>query len=280
MLLSGFIYIVLSTFALLLNTFSVVVFLSSTELRGSTFNKLVLTLSISDILFLVESIVNIIFHEFNPGLNLTFDYACVVLINLTGGTYVFSTYQCFLICIERLNATFVTESKHIKRITSNKGCMFGCFAIHMISVVQITIDIFQFQSDSHGCKSRASNDVIGLLVRIPVALICISIVIVYTITLLRIYRVHQNQPGSPNSDSQIQRMHKAIKTVGVLIVVMLIAYGPACVVYLYSVLKNETYSWIGYCNALLVLNPLLDPFIYLFCMNDFRSLVKKKLHCV
>ncbi|CAC5413833.1 unnamed protein product [Mytilus coruscus] len=182
----------------------------SPRLRMSRFEKLAIHLSINDIIFLVEVITYILLKEFDSGLAVEYTYACLCVTNLTAGTYIFSLFQCFLICLERLNATFAVEISAIRGITSNKGIFIGCIACHLGSVLQTLIEIFLFQTNLSACNTSASAIKTALL--IPMALLCSCTVLIYLVTIVRVYRRQNNQPASSNNTLIEHMTTKALKT--------------------------------------------------------------------
>ncbi|CAC5374877.1 unnamed protein product [Mytilus coruscus] len=248
----------------------------SPKLRKSRFEKLVIHLSISDIIFLVEVITYILLKEFDTGLAVAYTYACLSVTNLTAGTYIFSLFQCFLICLERLNATFAVEITAVRGITSNKGIVIGCIVCHLGSVLQTLIEIFLFQTNLSACNTSASAIKTALV--IPMALLCICTVLIYLVTIVRIYKRQNNHPGSSNNTLIEQMTTRALKTLSVVITITLLANIPSCIIALYSEIYGRTENiirWIFYCNTLIMINPLLDPIIYVFRLEEFRQQLSK-----
>ncbi|CAG2224313.1 ADORA2B [Mytilus edulis] len=241
----------------------------------SKFEKLVINLSISDIFFLVEVITYIILKELDTELDIEYKYACLSVTNLTAGTYIFSLFQCFLICLERLNATFAVEINTIRRITSNKGIAIGCIACHIGSVLQTVVD-FLFQTNLPTCNTSDSTAKLALV--IPMTLLCSCTVLIYLVTMVRVYRRQNNQPASSNSTLVEQMTTKALKTLSVVVLITLIANIPSCIIAFYSEIFGRTENitrWIFYCKYLIMINPLLDPIIYAFRLQEFRQQISK-----
>ncbi|VDH94054.1 Hypothetical predicted protein [Mytilus galloprovincialis] len=267
---------------MLLHIFCLVIFAKSSKLRTSRFHKLVLNLSISDTLFLTEIII---FNRLSSSVSRfdePFSYACLSLTGVTSGTYMFSLYQCFLVCLERLNATFLTDRQSLRRLTSNIGIICGCIACHLVSVLQIVIDVLRFNTHATWCDIGTTTDFVDIIMRVPVGILCVLIVVIYTITLIRIYKKQDNNRAHANDNifNLANTTKKAFKTVGLVVLVTLTANVPSCFVGIYSVLigqSEDIIRWLYYCNTLILLNPLLDPIIYVFCIKDFRDQINKIL---
>ncbi|CAC5374880.1 unnamed protein product [Mytilus coruscus] len=250
----------------------------SSKLRKSRFEKLVVNLSISDILFLVEVITYVLLKEFDTGLGIPYKYTCLSVINLTAGTYIFSLFQCFLICLERLNATFAVEITAIRGITSNKGVAVGCIVCHLGAVLQTLIEIFVIPDSLSVCNTSASAIKTALV--IPMTLLCSFTILIYLMTIVRVYRRQNNHPGSSNNTLLEQMTTRALKTLSVVITITLLANIPSCIIAFYSEFFGRTENitrWIFYCNTLIMINPLIDPIIYVFRLQDFRDHIAKVL---
>lgn len=90
------------------------------KLHKSRPEKLVMTLSISDIIFLDKLIIYIILKEFDTKLCKAYTNAFLFVRNLTHISY-------FLICLERPNATYAVEITVKKRNTFSQG---SCYWMH------------------------------------------------------------------------------------------------------------------------------------------------------
>lgn len=267
--------------ALMFNMSSLVALAKSSDLKKSKFKRLVLNLSISDIVLLLEIILFRLFQEFENG-SRSFNVACMVVIKFTGGTYLFSLYQCFLICVERLNATFITNKFGIQHLTSNRGIMFAFIAFHLKSVIHIIGEVSFITRETFQCNIVESSDIVGLiLTSIPAALLCIVIVIFYGIVLVRIKKKLSNHPSQSefeNNNIAVQMKLKSFKTLSIVIFLCLVANMPRAFMLVYSLCTTSseaTLLWFKYCNFLVMLNPLFDPVIYVFCLADFRKQIKR-----
>ncbi|VDI18256.1 Hypothetical predicted protein, partial [Mytilus galloprovincialis] len=249
----------------------------STKLKNSRFKRLVLYLSVSDTVFLFEAILTSILIDLDDNSS-EFNVVCMLVMKLTGGTYMFALYQCFLICMERLNATFITKKIYIQKLTSNRGVVSGFVAFHLISVMQFVIEVSTITNNISQCNQ--STDIVSLtLASGLIAIMCIGIVIVYAIILARTLKKNQRQAELSNSNVA-RKKHKVLLTLTVVISVSLLANMPrALMVFdLLIVGFNKTNMfWLRVCNMMVMLNPLLDPVIYIFCLEDFRKQIRKMI---
>ncbi|CAG2199964.1 F2RL1 [Mytilus edulis] len=248
------------------------------ELRKSRFRKLVINLSISDIIFIVEVIIYIVATEIATDLDIAYKYACLSITNLTAGTYIFSVFQCLLICLERLNATFSVELRIVKGITSIKGIVIGCMLCHLGSVLLTVIEIFLFQNRLTECNTN-DQDIKTVFV-IPMAFLCMCTIIIYVVIVVRVYKIQISRPGSSSNTMMQQMTIKALKTLSVVSFVTLVGNTPGTFIALYSEFYERSENiirWTFYTRLLVMINPLLDPFIYVFCLEDFRQQIAKVL---
>ncbi|CAC5368381.1 unnamed protein product [Mytilus coruscus] len=248
------------------------------KLRKSRFEKLVIYLSISDIIFLVEVIIYTLITEIDTGLDIAYKYVCLSVVNLTAGTYIFSLFQCFLICLERLNATFALDISIVTGMTSNKGVVVGCIACHLGSVLQTVIEIFLFQKSLLACNT--SDDGIKIALVIPMAFLCMLTLLLYIVIVVRIYKRQNTRPGSSSNTMMAQMTMRALKTLTVVMSITLIVNVPTCIIAFYSELYGRSENiirWTFYTKFLVMINPLLDPIIYIIRLEDFREHISKVL---
>ncbi|CAC5397471.1 unnamed protein product [Mytilus coruscus] len=253
------------------------VFKKSSKLRKSRFEKLVIHLSINDIFFLVEANIYVLLKEFDTGLDKIYNYTCLSVINVTAGKYIFVLFQGFLLCLERLNATFAVEVTAFRGITSNKG-VIGCIVCHLTSVLQTVIEIFLFQTYLSTCDTSASAINTTLFMHsIPEAFLCICTVVTYVAIFVRIY---MRQHIHPSKTMMEQLMIKALKTLSIVMSITLIANAPSCIMGFYAEFYGRSehiINWIYYCNILTMIHLLIDPIIYVFRLQDFRDQIANVL---
>lgn len=90
---------------------------------------------------------------------------------------VFTLSMFFFICVERLNATFITNKFGIQHLTSNSGIMIAFIAFHLKSVIHIIGEVSFITRETFQCNIVESSDSFDLiLTSIPAALLCIAIV--------------------------------------------------------------------------------------------------------
>ncbi|VDI33253.1 Hypothetical predicted protein [Mytilus galloprovincialis] len=249
---------------------------TSTNLKQVRFQKLVLSLSISDTLSLAELLIVIILQELSSE-NTSYIPPCKSLTRFTLGTFVFSLYQCVLICLERLHATFASENAFYQNLTSNKGIVVAFLIFHCVAILHVILDLTT-QDNTNGCSAITFTDTLMLiLVDIPMVCIYLLMAAVYSVVMVRVMRrteiKSQNSVQSTNSSLKLQ----TIVTLTITTALSLLANIPRSVVAFYSLIfvpSESDVSWMTRCNSMILLNFLLDPFIYVFCIKDFRQRLK------
>ncbi|CAG2249468.1 unnamed protein product [Mytilus edulis] len=240
----------------------------------SKFKTLVLCLSISDIIVVLEFLSFVIIRYTDNGKD-TVEYSCAALKHVMAGTFIFSLYQCFMICLERLNATFATNKRTLHVLTSRRGVCTGSVLIQVVTAVHLVDDITRGHKP---CTTPSISEPSFVLVfDLPVLLLCVVIVGVYVVIIFRIIRQQSiNQNLGLGNTRSADAMKKSTITLGIIIAVSLVGIMPRVLLAVVSMFTGETFTdfWRTLSNVLLLLNPLLDPIIYVFCVKEFRDHLK------
>ncbi|CAC5388754.1 unnamed protein product [Mytilus coruscus] len=183
----------------------------------SKFKTLVLCLSISDITFVLEIQSFITIADNDNGKDIV-AYSCAALKHVMAGTFIFTFYQCFLICFERLNATFTTNNSYFHVIASLKGVCVGFVLIQVVIALHLVNDITRGHKPCRAPSILVPSFV--LVADLPILLVWLSIVGVYIV----IFFSH-SQKAINKSDSRVRNagsddaMKKSAITLGIIIVV-------------------------------------------------------------
>lgn len=268
---------------------SIYVSVTSKDLRKNRFLVLALYLSLSDIavglIYIYHGILNFI-HLDNLE-NSEYFYQCMMLKHVVCGTIIASLLQNLLICLERLNATFRTKRRVLDIITNNVSVLV-CFVFSLCfgflrfgletlkgpvpcEAVQTLTPLFVFSHD------------------LPAVTIVISIIIIYGVIVYRMVKqqtlVGIQQRGLPVDQSQKRknnelRMRRNVLTLGVIIIVTVVGVLPRSLLGFYSFSKGISgkvadLSMITN-TVFLLLNPLLDPVIYVLRIKKYRESLRCK----
>lgn len=271
---------------IILNACSLVILFRTNILKKKTFSRLLMLLSISDIMIGLEALLHgIILHRFIQLDRNTKEYVCAILTSLSTATLLFSLFQVCLICIERLNATLETPRTTLAHITSNLFIGLGLVVFHLYPLV---FRIFEFSQHAPSCDIAPTTSHIFLL-DIPAVLLVTVIVALYIIVIIRIMRqhnkIHGTSPvintGSHQNQSSMayKRMKKNVLTLGIIISISIIAIAPRAIASITSLIMGnnpENIRSVLITTRLMILNPILDPIIYVLRMKKFRQ----QLPCV
>lgn len=271
---------------IILNACSLVILFRTNILKKKTFSRLLMLLSISDIMIGLEALLHgIILHRFIQLDRNTKEYVCAILTSLSTATLLFSLFQVCLICIERLNATLETPRTTLAHITSNLFIGLGFVVFHLYPLV---FRIFEFSQHAPSCDIAPTTSHIFLL-DIPAVLLVTVIVALYIIVIIRIMRqhnkIHGTSPvintGSHQNQSSMayKRMKKNVLTLGIIISISIIAIAPRAIASITSLIMGnnpENIRSVLITTRLMILNPILDPIIYVLRMKKFRQ----QLPCV
>ncbi|CAC5377470.1 unnamed protein product [Mytilus coruscus] len=215
----------------------------------------------------------------------TFQYQCMLIKNLACGTFMWSLIQTLLICLERLNATFTIKKGLLVHLTSNKCallCFILCHSIALLRVGKETID------GPVPCEPK--NSAIPLILfshEIPCVGVVVSIISCYIVVVFRMTHSHKNvqtsgvtasQSGKKRADTI--RMRKNVVTLGLIIalvlVVVLLRGIAVFLFYMGNGPKINDTLFIIFNNVFIVLNPLLDPVIYILRIKKYRDHLRCK----
>lgn len=275
--------LILSLIALTINLLAVGFLLRSKNLKKSRFNTLVLYLSISDCCLLVQIILHTFFeHVFEDtaaGL-----YGCMGMKHSIGGTVCFTEWQMAMICMERLQATFQHEIPILKKLTSARSLGISFVASQLYSFVPLAYEISQGPQPCHASYTLRPS----LKYSIDIPLFCTywALVTLYGVIIYRMVKIIRKwttelETGhtlTRNRLNNIKRMKMNMVTLGIILAVTTLAVLPReiCAIVSTFVAHNEfLQKFIQFGNYVLLLNPLIDPFIYVLRIEE----VRKKVSC-
>ncbi|CAG2213583.1 unnamed protein product [Mytilus edulis] len=206
----------------------------------SKFKTLVLCLSISDIIVVLEFLSFVIIRYTDNGKD-TVEYSCAALKHVMAGTFIFSLYQCFMICLERLNATFATNKRTLHVLTSRRGVCTGSVLIQVVTAVHLVDDITRGHKP---CTTPSISEPSFVLVfDLPVLLLCVVIVGVYVVIIFRIIRQQSiNQNLGLGNTRSADAMKKSTITLGIIIAVSLVGIMPRVLLAVVSMFTGETFT--------------------------------------
>ncbi|CAC5414244.1 unnamed protein product [Mytilus coruscus] len=184
-----------------------------------------------------------------------------------------------------MNATFTIKNGLLAHLTSNK-CVVLCLILsHCIALL-----MFGVETIDGPVPPDPKNTVTPLIVcSFDILNLCItvSIISVYGVVVYRITHSHRNVQTSGLTASQsakkrrdTRRMRKKVVTLGVIISLVSVAFllRSFAVLYFYTVNEYEIDDTVFIIcnNVFLLLNPLLDPVIYILRIKKYRDHLRCK----
>ncbi|CAC5424621.1 F2RL1 [Mytilus coruscus] len=269
------------------HVFAAVALAKTRELTKNRFFRLGLFLIISDACVMVEYAWHTLAMNTN---NYNTDGAhqgqCLVLKHFIPAAIQSSLSLTILMCLQRLNATLRTPKQILKVLTSDIAIGLGFLFPHIYFLCRCILEFVdktqrvQFPP----CAPKYNTQKRFLLFAdVPNSLFVAVIAICYVVVILRIIRNRRQVNVIGNlSDLQLQQKKKAalrmrynIITLSCIIMVTACSMLPRTLYGLYTNLTGTTNEEIvRVTNNLLLLNPLVDPFIYIFSIKEVRRQLK------
>ena len=251
-----------------LNVCALVILCTTKNLKRNRFNCLVLYLSVSDTAIGVQTFIKFTINSFAEGE--IQKYICSVLGTFSTATTLFSMYQVLLICIERLNATYSVPNTHLKRVTSDRAVIFGFL---LFQFYPLAICVYEIVTNETLCFILPT--VVNITsIDTPIVAMTTVIIILYILTLLRIKK-QQNKIRelTETALNRIERMKRNMITLGIIVfvTVTILVPRPIAAIIAFSAQNQMSRSMLKISTYLLVLNPIVDPLIYVFRIKTFRQ---------
>ena len=271
---------IISGFLFVLHCVSI--YFTLTKLRKSRFFTLVLYLSISDSFVALEYIYLAILRTFNwegDG----YLYQCMFVKQLLGGTVVSSLFQTAIIGIDRLNASFVPRKEILISLTSDRVVFISSFLLHLLSIIRFTTEL-RYEPYPCDVMYTLTPLIIYTLDVSAITLVLIIVIMYWTTTYRVIFQMKTYNEQLQTTESSFsglenrKKLRRNMITFGCIITLTLVSILPrslvAFYIYIYGV-TEKTRAFIMIANStLLILNPLLDPIIYILRIRKFRNIIK------
>lgn len=271
------------TVLLLFHGCSIYVSIISKELKKNHFLVLAMWLSLSDMTLGLEVIYHNILHFMNSQ-SVAIQYQCMMITHLVFGTIMSAFIHVLLISVERLNATFVTKKGILTHLTSYKSVILCFILSHFIALFRFGMETID------GPKSCVSTNTASpeMLFShdIPCLVIVVLIITCYGITVYRMINSNKivplNATLSAKRMADAIRMRKNIVTLGLIMALALVVVLMRCIAVTLLHLDKGNGYYINdivfkiFNNVSLLLNPLLDPVIYVLRIKKYRDHLRCK----
>lgn len=249
-------------------------------LAKNRFYRLALFLIISHACLMIEYIWMVIIMNTNElSIDGGHQYHCLVMIHLGPAAILCSLLMNFYMCLHRLNATFTTPKTILKVLTSNISIGLGVTVVHVYVLLRCGLELID-NNVPMPCEPLYNTQKNFLLfVDVPNAILVILIACCYIVVIRRMRMTLQLGSETGNlSQLQIQQRRKsALQMRYNMITLTCIIVVTACSILprtLYGLYVNFTHTINGEIvratNNLLLLNPLVDPLIYLVRIKEVR----------
>ena len=213
-LISLVVMLTLTVIALLLNLFAIFILSTSVNVKKSRFKSLVLQLSVSNIAIVTNLLLHIVFSLLDDPEENAYDYVCSILKFGTAAAVCFSLLQTLLICLERLNATFVNKKVWLHQLTSWRVVLGGYTLIHGIMIILI---IFQFIEKTHTCTTYSLSTKYAIFIHLSGTALCVSIISTYVVVIIRIFKQKIKINTTVNSNTEKKNMRGKFVRLGLLL---------------------------------------------------------------
>lgn len=262
-----------------LNATSLVILCRTINLKKVRFHCLVLYLSISDTLMGLYILIIIINYRFVATNDRTSIYICTFFGSLTRATSIFSMYQVLLICLERLNATYNATNSCLKKMTSDLAVAVGFVVLHAYPLV---FWIYESQMTEPTCAIMPTT-VQLISLDIPAILLTSATVVLYCLIIRRIISHHkkiqsttqQGQQYSISTSNRVINMRRNVMTLGIIVVCSALIVSPRSIASVTSLIMGRQFALVlSVSTYMMVLNPVIDPIIYVLRIKRFRKRIK------
>ena len=281
-------YSILATIAIFGNAFVILVFIQDKKLLKKSYNMLILSLAIADVLTAIILITNPAFvlgdafpYPTNPILSEIFCrviWSRVFLFQLV----VFSAYVCLALATERWYA--VIKPLKYKTTFNKKRTLIYIFLVWLWSLLLCFTSLFEAKFVSSNLLTRQCTwqlywgkqpvrTIVGTIqVFFKMALPCLAMFFLF---IHMIYKTSKSTVASVESRAKMRG--KMTRTVGVACLMLTICFAPNQINYALAMAgKARLDSELHHILSLLVfVNSCLNPFIYGLSNKNYRQGYKK-----
>ncbi|CAC5399750.1 unnamed protein product [Mytilus coruscus] len=251
------------------------------KISKNRFFRMAFYLIITDAILMIEYVwLTVIMNTNDLGIDGPHQNHCLVMGHLFPAAILCSLLMTLCMCLHRLNATFTTPKHILNVLTSNIAIGLGFICIHAYVLLRCFLELLD-ELVPLPCEPIYNTQKNFLLfIDGPNAIFVLLIACCYIVVILRTRMSrHLITETESLSQQQIQQRRKAslrmwynMITLGCIIVVTACSILPRTIYGLYiNVNDNINGEIIRATNNMLLLNPLVDPFIYIFRIKEVRS---------
>ncbi|CAC5412868.1 PTGIR [Mytilus coruscus] len=250
------------------------------QIAKNRFFRMAFYLIISDACLMIEYVwLTIIMNTNDLGIDGPHQDHCLVLGHLCPAAIQCSLLMTFCMCLHRLNATFTAPKRVLKMLTSNIAIGLGFVFIHVYVLLRCVLELLD-ELALLPCEPLYNTQKNFLLfIDGPNAIFVLLIACCYIVVIWRM-RMNRHLVNETESLSKLQiqqrrkaslRMRYNLITLSCIIVVTACSILPRTLYGLYINVNDNINGEINRAtNNLLLLNPLVDPFIYILRIKEIR----------
>lgn len=263
-----------------LNLSVIIVTFSTRKLRQNTYLNLILTLSVSDFIFGLTTLLTGI-RRLSPLLS-KMKELCILSNLIVPTCFLASLYQMFLISLHRY--LVISGSDWSTKLFKQKRKYIWYMACWVVHIVPLSFFVSPLPAEvDHTCSTDTvfyeNRYIVFCIIVIP-QLVCIFLILVfYCSAMFSLKKNDLNVKQSTLSDrileNKREKFLKSMKSVSVLLLVLLIFSGPMVVRNFLSIIQEATQESLLITFPLTNINSLLNPLIYFTNVVEFKNAIKR-----
>lgn len=258
----------------------IIVTFSTRKLRQNTYLNLILTLSVSDFIFGLITLLTGI-RRLSP-LLFKIKELCILSNIIVPTCFLASLYQMFLISLHRY--LVISGSDWSKKLFKQKRKYIWYMACWVVQIVPLSFFISPLPTEvDHTCSTDTvfyeNRYIVFCIMVIPEAVYIFLIIVFYCSAMFSLKKKYLNVKKSTLSDrileNRREKFLKSMKSVSVLLLALLVFSGPMIVRNFLSISDVANQESLLITFPLTNINSLLNPLIYFTNIVEFKDALKR-----
>lgn len=258
----------------------IIVTFSTRKLRQNTYLNLILTLSVSDFIFGLTTLLTGI-RRLSP-LLFKIKELCILSNIIVPTCFLASLYQMFLISLHRY--LVISGSDWSKKLFKQKRKYIWYMACWVVQIVPLSFFISPLPTEvDHTCSTDTvfyeNRYIVFCIMVIPEAVYIFLIIVFYCSAMFSLKKKYLNVKKSTLSDrileNRREKFLKSMKSVSVLLLALLVFSGPMIVRNFLSISDVANQESLLITFPLTNINSLLNPLIYFTNIVEFKDALKR-----
>lgn len=263
-----------------LNISVIIVTFSTRKLRQNTYLNLILTLSVSDFIFGLTTLLTGIRRLSN--LLSKIKELCILSNLIVPTCFLASLYQMFLISLHRY--LVISGSDLSKKLFKQKRKYIWYMACWVVQIVPLSFFVSPLPTEvDHTCSTDTvfyeNRYIVFCIMVIPEAVCIFLIIVFYCSAMFSLKKNYLNVKKSTLSDrileNKREKFLKSMKSVSVLLLALLVFSGPMIVRNFLSISDVANQESLLITFPLTNINSLLNPLIYFTNIVEFKDALKR-----